>query len=114
MKFAMSSPPLSVSWRLLPDFRATYRYHFRGVDEDGRPENVSKLAVFYLGELLRPYPVTISDEHLGADWCDADTAWRQLYYANGRKVLQLAEEYFRVGRPKRRRAGPTRPTAPRA
>lgn len=100
--------------RLLPNFRATYRYHFRGVDENGRPENVTKLAVFYLGELTRPCPVTISDEHLGVDWCGADSAWQLLYYANGRKVLQLAEDYFRAVHSKGRRTGKNWPTAPRS
>ncbi|MDD5110393.1 MAG: NUDIX domain-containing protein [Patescibacteria group bacterium] len=100
--------------RLLPDFRATYRYHFRGVDAEGRPEHVRKLAVFYLGELLRPRPVIISDEHLGAEWCDANAAWRKLYYANGRKVLRLAEAYLHRKPLERRGRAQPRPTAPAA
>lgn len=80
--------------RLMPGFRTTYRYHFRGRDADGQLESVSKLAIFYLGEVVRAQPVVISHEHRGAGWFDAREAWERLHYPNSRRVLGAAEAFL--------------------
>jgi len=88
--------------RVLAGFRATYRYHFTAAAA-GRVEHVSKLAVCYLGELIRDCPVTISHEHLGWAWYDPATAWQRLYYANGRHVLAAAEAFLSSALPRHQR-----------
>ena len=79
---------------LRPRFRATYRYRFRGHDALGKPELVTKLAIFYLGELTRDAPIAVSHEHLGFAWVDADDAKVRLYYPGGRKILAAAAAYL--------------------
>ncbi|MDO8559613.1 MAG: NUDIX domain-containing protein [bacterium] len=79
---------------LQPRFRATYRYRFRGHDALGKPELVTKLAVFYLGELTRDAPVAVSHEHLGFAWVDAEEAKVLLYYPGGKKILAAVVTCF--------------------
>lgn len=81
--------------RLLPRFRATYRYRFVGRDLQGRQELVTKLAVFYLGELVKGVAVAVSHEHQAIAWVDATTARERLYYPNGQKILAAATAYIR-------------------
>ena len=93
--------------RLVRGFRRTYHYRFVGRTAAGKREQVSKLAIFYLGELREAHPITVSHEHLGYGWFDFPAAWRRLCYGGGRRVLQAAAAFLDSHRsPAKVKAGP--------
>ncbi len=71
--------------RLVPGFRKRIDYFYR---EKGRL--VFKTVIFYLVETRRK-KVELSYEHVGYAWLPYRKAYRQLTFANSRKVLQSAE-----------------------
>lgn len=69
-------------------FRERVEYFFR---REG--QIVHKEVVFLLAE-TKSRDVTISDEHIGFDWLDYDSAMARLTFDNAKNILKKAEEFL--------------------
>jgi bis(5'-nucleosidyl)-tetraphosphatase len=70
-----------------PSFCHEIEYFFR----DRKGQLIRKTVAFFLG-LTEAETVTISDEHVGAEFMPFDQAIKRLKYANAKEVVKLAEK----------------------
>ncbi|MBC7782623.1 MAG: NUDIX domain-containing protein [Burkholderiales bacterium] len=80
--------------KLVPGFAQEISYIFRG----RRGGLIQKSVVFFLAE-VESDQITLSHEHVGFAWLNAQTASRRVSYANARSVLTAAIKHLDDGGP---------------
>lgn len=83
--------------KLDKNFRATYQYKFKSEWQEDFGQPVIKEAILYIGELIKPSAIKISDEHLNFGWFNYNEAFKKLYYKTGHEVIKKADLYLRQG-----------------
>lgn len=73
-------------------FREKIEYFFR---REGKI--VHKEVIFFLAE-TSAREVTISDEHIGFEWLDYDSAMARLTFENAKNILKKAEEFLNLAK----------------
>lgn len=71
-------------------FRVNIDYHYRD-----SAQRRYKVVTFFLGRLIDPCSVTLSEEHMGYRWLPYRPALKALSYHNTRSVLRRAEEQLK-------------------
>lgn len=69
-------------------FRERIEYFYR---REG--QTIHKEVIFFLAE-TKARDVTISDEHIGFEWLEYDSAMKRLTFDNAKKILKKAEEFL--------------------
>jgi len=79
--------------RLIEGFREVFEYSFSSEYKENFGQEVTKQAVFYLGQALSD-EIVISEEHIGYTWELYDEVRKNLFFKNGQMVLDAANEFL--------------------
>ncbi|MFA5742938.1 MAG: bis(5'-nucleosyl)-tetraphosphatase [Candidatus Paceibacterota bacterium] len=74
--------------RFIPGFRDSIKYFFRA-----QGKTIFKTVVFFLAEAEQE-EIKISDEHIGYEWLPFDQAFKEMKFANAKKILTKANNHL--------------------